>query len=129
MKKGTTRSRYVRCVNNQAYIAYKNQPPPDYRLVSLTVGQIYKVAPPVEHDGEMLRVIDNEGENYLYPADYFEPVENTRTTRATDRQITVHLDEITKGILHAEALAEQKSVSALLREWIDERLDLPSRVS
>ena len=126
MKKQTTLSRYVRCVNNQAYIAYKDQPLPDYHLVSLTPGQIYKVAPPAEHDGEMLRVIDNEGEDYLYPADYFEPVESTNTPKATDRQVTVHLDEIMKGILHAEVLAEQKSVSALLREWIDERLDLPN---
>jgi len=126
MKKQTTRSRYVRCVSNQAYIAYKGQSLPDYQLVSLTLGQIYKVAPPAEHDGEMLRVIDNEGEDYLYPADYFEPVENTNAPKTTDRQVTVHLDEIMKGILHAEALAEQKSVSVLLREWIDERLDLPA---
>lgn len=126
MKKPTTRSRYVRCVNNQAYIAYKDQPLPDYHLVSLTPGQIYKVAPPAEHDGGMLRVIDNEGEDYLYPADYFEPVESANAPKAPDRQVTVHLDEITKGILHAEALAEKKSVSALLREWIDEWLDLPN---
>ena len=42
MNKATTRSRYVRCVNNQAYIAYKGQPLPDYHLVSLSLGQIYK---------------------------------------------------------------------------------------
>lgn len=128
MKKATACSRYVRCVNNQAYIAYKGQPLPDYNLVSLTPGQIYKVAPPAEHDSDMLRVIDNEGEDYLYPADYFEPVESTNAPKAIDRQLTVHLDEIMKGILHAEALAEQKSVSALLREWIDERLDLPANM-
>ena len=129
MKKQPTRSRYVRCINNQAYIAYKDQPLPDYGLISLTVGQIYKVAPPAEHDGEMLRVIDNEGEDYLYPSDYFEPIENVTLPKITDRQVTVHLDEITKGILHAEALAKKKSVSALLREWIDERLDLPNRAN
>ncbi len=37
----------------------------------------------------------------------------------------MHLDEVTKGILHAEAIAAQKSMGALLREWIDGRLDLP----
>lgn len=41
------------------------------------------------------------------------------------QQFTLRLDEITKGVLHAEAVAAKKSISALLREWIDERLDLP----
>jgi hypothetical protein len=125
MSNHTQRNRYVRCINNQAYVAYKDQPPPDHQLISLTVGQIYKVAPPAENDGDMLRVIDNEGEDYLYPADYFEPVQINGTSRPTDYQVTVHLDEITKGILHAEALAAHKSVSALIREWIIEHLDLP----
>jgi hypothetical protein len=39
--------------------------------------------------------------------------------------VTVHLDPYLKGVLHAEAVAAGKSISALLREWIDERLDLP----
>jgi hypothetical protein len=30
-----------------------------------------------------------------------------------------------QGVLHAEAVAARKSISALLREWIDERLDFP----
>lgn len=30
-----------------------------------------------------------------------------------------------KNVLRAEALAANKSVSALLREWAEERLDLP----
>jgi hypothetical protein len=119
------RSRYVRCLDNHAYIAHKDQPPPDYLLLSLTVGRIYKVAAPAENDGDMLRVFDNEGEDYLYPADYFEPIPTNGAPRPPDQQVTVHLDEITKGILQAEALATHKSVSALIREWIDGRLDLP----
>jgi hypothetical protein len=31
--------------------------------------------------------------------------------------------------LHAEAIMAQKSISALVREWIDERLDLPEKVA
>ena len=81
---------------------------------------------PVENDGDMLRVFDNEGEDYLYPADYFEPVPANGTPRPADQQVTVHLDDVTKGILQAEALATRKSVSTLIREWIDERLDLPA---
>lgn len=38
---------------------------------------------------------------------------------------TIHLDPLTKDILRAEGIAAKKLVSALLREWIDERLDLP----
>ncbi len=38
---------------------------------------------------------------------------------------TVRLNSLLKAILRAEALAAQTSVSALLRAWIDERLDLP----
>jgi hypothetical protein len=100
---------YVRCLNNQGYEA------------SLTVGKVYKILPTSERD--TLRVIDNEGEDYLYDKGRFEPLllNEDRTPEA----LTVHLDNVTKGILHAEALAAQKSISALLREWIDERLDLP----
>ena len=107
---------YVRCIDNIGY------------EVSLTLGQVYKTLPDTS-DKVSLRVIDNEGEDYLYPSAYFEPIENVALPKITDRQVTVHLDEITKGILHAEALAKKKSVSALLREWIDERLDLPNRAN
>ncbi len=40
--------------------------------------------------------------------------------------LTIHVDDYTKGVLHAEAVASDKSISVLLREWIDERLDLPA---
>ena len=39
--------------------------------------------------------------------------------------LTTYLDEYLKGVLHAEAIASDKSVSALMREWVEERLDLP----
>jgi hypothetical protein len=87
---------------------------------------VYKALPPTEDElrlGE-LRVIDNEGEDYLYPADYFEPVEFVERREPTDTA-TIHLDPLTKDILRAEATAAKKSLSALLRDWIDERLDLP----
>ena len=100
---------YVRCLNNQGYEA------------SLIIGKVYKTLPTSERD--TLRVIDNEGEDYLYDIGRFEPL--ILDEQRIPESLTVHLDNITKGILHAEALAAQKSISALLREWIDERLDLP----
>ena len=39
-------------------------------------------------------------------------------------QRTVHVPPTLRGILHAEALAADQSMSALVREWFEERLDL-----
>ena len=41
------------------------------------------------------------------------------------RTVTLHLDDFTRGVLHAEAVAAEKPMSTLLREWVEERLDLP----
>lgn len=90
----------------------------------LVVGQVYKVAPPEPNDGShRIRVIDGSGEDYLYPADYFVPL--LPNGNHSSESVTIHLPPYVKGILHAEAVAAHKSVSALLREWIDERIDLP----
>ena len=74
----------------------------------------------------MIRVYDDTAEDYLFPANYFEPyAPNGDTEVAT--AITVHLNAYQRNILHAEALATRKSVSALVREWIEEYLNLPSQ--
>ena len=79
----------------------------------------------------MIRVIDESygeagSENgYLYPVDYFEPFTPNPNAPLTS-SITIHLSDYTKGVLHAEAVASDKSISAFLREWIEERLDLPA---
>jgi len=44
--------------------------------VSLSVGKVYQVIRPEENDAAYeLRVIDNEGEDYLYPSALFVRVE------------------------------------------------------
>lgn len=103
---------YVRCLNNKGYEA------------SLTTGAIYKVLLR-DSDQTSLRVIDNEGEDYLYDASRFEVLKLSEPLLDTTETVTVHLDPLLKGVLRAEALASQTSVSALIREWIGERLDLP----
>jgi len=114
-------TKYVKCVNNQTLSL---DDPIDTYAPELIIGQVYKVAPPEPNDGpDRLRVIDGSGEDYLYPADYFEPLHWIGIDKS--ESITVHLDPALKGILHAEAIAAHKSVSALVRTWIDERLDLP----
>jgi uncharacterized protein YnzC (UPF0291/DUF896 family) len=116
---------YVRCISNAGFIYDQTGQLFDETIPDLVVGQVYKIAPPAANDGEMVRVIDESGEDYLYPADHFEPLR--RDEKAERRHLaTVYLDDFTKGVLHAEALAAKKSISALLREWIDERLDLPA---
>lgn len=113
-------SQYVRCLDNQTLFADDLA---DDLTPHLIIGRVYKVAPPQENDGTMLRVIDGSGEDYLYPAVYFEPF--LPTTPQREAAITVHLDPYLKGVLHAEAVAVRRPVSTLVREWIDERLDLP----
>jgi len=73
-KKGE--ARFVVCVNNTDYPA------------SLELHKIYRVLPDedAEVDGD-LRVIDESGEDYLYPADYFVVVELPK--------------EVTKSLLRA----------------------------
>jgi hypothetical protein len=53
-------SRFAICINNSQYLA------------SLELHKIYRVIPDqdAEKDGD-LRVVDESGEDYLYPADYF----------------------------------------------------------
>jgi hypothetical protein len=116
-------SRYVKCRKNDTY--FKDDLAQTF--ADLTVGQVYKQMAlyPQETDSGMVRVIDGSGEPYLYPAEYFEPLLIRGGDRPGNQQLTIRLDEITKGVLHAEAVAARKSISALLREWIDERLDLP----
>ncbi|MFO7776306.1 MAG: hypothetical protein R6W89_10950 [Candidatus Hydrogenedentota bacterium] len=55
--------RFVVCVNNASYPA------------SLELHKIYRVMPDEDAalDGEV-RVIDESGEDYLYPADWFVPI-------------------------------------------------------
>lgn len=108
-------TRYVQCIKNDDY------------EIDLTVGQVYKVLPLTEGEkgADVIRLIDNEGEDYLYDYGYFKPFQPNGSVGKKE-SLTIHLSSFTKGVLHAEALAANKSMSALLREWIDERLDLPA---
>lgn len=123
---------YVLCVNNAPYIHPPDEPMQTEPLASLTVGKVYKALPDAlaERYGSIRVIDDTFGEagsedGYLYPADYFQPFVPNGSQRMT-ATITVHLDEYTRGVLDAEATAADKSISKLVREWIEERLDLPT---
>ena len=72
----------------------------------------------------MIRVIDESAEDYLYPATYFEPVELGNGSQKSE-SITAYLPDWMAGVLYTEAVAADKPVSALVRELIAERFDLP----
>ncbi|MCU0542432.1 MAG: hypothetical protein MUE44_09595 [Oscillatoriaceae cyanobacterium Prado104] len=56
--------KFVVCINNQDYSA------------SLEVRKIYQVLPDTQANAhQMIRVIDESGEDYLYPSRYFMPIE------------------------------------------------------
>ncbi len=60
----TSKTQFVVCINNEEYPA------------SLELRKIYQVLPDTraaEH--QLVRVIDESGQDYLYPTDYFVPIE------------------------------------------------------
>jgi hypothetical protein len=60
----TTKPPYLLCVNNEGYTA------------SLQVRTVYRgVSDPDAESHGMLRVIDESGEDYLFPASLFVPIE------------------------------------------------------
>ena len=63
IKQPNTKPEFVVCINNKGYPA------------SLEVHKIYRVLPDEDAaaDGDV-RVIDESGEDYLYPASYFAPI-------------------------------------------------------
>ena len=57
-----TKQRFVICVQNES-------------SEDLVIGKVYQVLPDESADRDnYIRVIDESGEDYLYPADYFVPI-------------------------------------------------------
>lgn len=60
----TKRTGFVLCINNDSYEA------------SLELRKIYRVVEDSKaEEKDLVRVIDESGEDYLYPADFFVPIE------------------------------------------------------
>ena len=107
---------------NTPNLRYVLRETPAGYAASLTPQRVYEVIPdPAEANG-MLRVIDDTGEDYLFEADLFREIDNL-TGVATE--VTVGLTWSMKAAIHRIASQRGVSMSALIREWIDERLDLP----
>jgi len=68
MTTSKTSPQFVVCINNEGYQA------------SLEPRKIYQVLPDKEAEGhKMLRVIDESGEDYLFPASLFSPISLPQT--------------------------------------------------
>ncbi len=64
MKRQNSKKAFVVCVKNEGYSA------------SLELRKIYEVLPDPKAAGyKHIRVIDESGEDYLYPSDFFIPIE------------------------------------------------------
>ncbi len=56
--------KYVVCVQNKGYPA------------SLELRKLYEILPDADAEGHgLIRVVDESGEDYLYPRDFFLPIE------------------------------------------------------
>jgi hypothetical protein len=79
-KRNTSSSRYAICIDNSEYPA------------SLEILKLYRVLRDrgAEQDGDV-RVIDESGEDYLYPASYFVRVELPRHTLNVLKKSTARL--------------------------------------
>jgi hypothetical protein len=94
--------------------------------LSVTPGQYYQVlADPAEEDG-MPRIIDNTGEDYLYAAELFQEANNL-SGLSTD--FTLSLSVPMKAAILQLASQRGMSMVALVREMLDERLDLPMNIT
>ncbi|MBI3960336.1 MAG: hypothetical protein HY328_16100 [Chloroflexi bacterium] len=91
----------------------------------MTGGQYYQILPDPAEEYGRLRVIDNTGEDYLYDAEEFEEVKDLARLST---ELTVLLGVPAKAAILQIANRRGVSMSALLREWIDERLDLPAEI-
>ena len=68
MKKQNSETQFAVCINNDGYPA------------SLELRKIYQVIPDARAaEANQIRVIDESGEDYVYPAGFFAPIESIAT--------------------------------------------------
>lgn len=74
----------------------------------------------------MLYIIDNEGEDYLYTAHWFEEVSEQELLAEASHALTIHLNSAVKVAIREMTHTNGLSKSTLAPELIDEWLDLSS---
>ncbi|MBI1295618.1 ribbon-helix-helix protein, CopG family [bacterium] len=93
--------RFVRCIAETGDV------------LTVTPDHYYRVLPDPAEDNGMLRVVDNTGEDYLYPAGQFEEVSDLAGLLT---ELSIGVTVPMKAALQEEANRRGVSVSALVRQ-------------
>lgn len=111
---------YARCIDNTGY------------EISLRVGQVYRVLDRPTASANTVVVLDEtygepgSEQGYIFDRSRFQFLEQADLQTQKSISVTTHLDEFTWLHLRDEAHRQNKTVSTLLREWLEERVDLPT---
>jgi hypothetical protein len=111
---------YARCIDNTGY------------EVSLKVGEVYRVLDRPIPSANTVVILDKpygepgSDEGYIFDRSRFQFLEERDLQEKKATSVTTHIDELTWVYLRDEAHRQNKAVSTLLREWLEERLDLPT---
>ena len=62
---------------------------------------------------------------YIFDRSRFQFLEQADLQGTKASSVTTHIDELTWLYLRDEVHRQNKSISTLLRDWLEERLDLP----
>ena len=124
-------NKYARCIRNETY--FRGDGAENF-VPDLLVGEVYRLlrVSPTEEKRRLMRVVDRSGVGYLYPRDYFEMLTEEELL-ASPAAITVYMslrDKVelrTQADRQSEQLQKSVSMSHIVREWVEERLDLASK--
>ncbi len=64
---------------------------------------------------------------YIFSKDRFEPVNQAELQSRAVKKATLHMDKLTWLFLRDAVHEQDITISQLLRQWVEERLDLPAR--
>jgi hypothetical protein len=111
----TDRIRFANCVNNADY------------PVSLELDNVYRVLPDeeAEADGD-LRVVDESGEDYLYPADYFDQVDPATAVLSVMRRLMTKPPSLISIRSEIEGIPDKQVFEALDGVQVVARADVLS---
>lgn len=87
----------------------------DLSTDDLTRGRLYELLAPADSHG-MIRVIDDSGEDYLYPVELFETVEVP--AEVTKTPIKLRLDPDIIDAFKASGRGWQTRMNDALRDWL-----------
>ncbi|MCB0108312.1 MAG: hypothetical protein KDE53_20465 [Caldilineaceae bacterium] len=113
------RPSYARCIDSSGY------------EVSLKEGEVYRVLDRPTVSANTVVILDEtygepgSDEGYIFDRSRFQFLEERDLQEKKATSVTTHIDELTWLYLRDEAHRQNKTVSTLLREWLEERLDLP----